>query len=34
MSPPKYAILENERRFLVEAAPDLTGLGFRRIEDR
>jgi CYTH domain-containing protein len=36
MSIPKYAKLENERRFLVDAArlPDLTGLPFRRIEDR
>jgi len=33
-SPPKYALLENERRFLVSAAPDLAGLAFRRIEDR
>jgi CYTH domain-containing protein len=33
---PKYAKLENERRFLVDATrlPDLTGLPFRRIEDR
>ena len=33
---PKYAILENERRFLVDPAraPDLAGVGFRRIEDR
>ena len=33
---PKYAKLENERRFLVDAArlPDLTNLPFRRIEDR
>ena len=36
MSIPKYAKLENERRFLVDAAllPDLNGLPFRRIEDR
>lgn len=36
MSIPKYAKLENERRFLVDAAllPDLAGLPFRRIEDR
>jgi CYTH domain-containing protein len=36
MSIPKYAQLENERRFLVDASllPDLTGLPFRRIEDR
>jgi CYTH domain-containing protein len=36
MSIPKYAQLENERRFLVDAArlPDLAGLAFRRIEDR
>ena len=34
MSLPKYAILENERRFLVSAPPDLAGIGFRRIEDR
>jgi CYTH domain-containing protein len=34
--PPKYARLENERRFLVDpdALPDLAGLAFRRIEDR
>jgi CYTH domain-containing protein len=33
---PKYAKLENERRFLVDAAllPDLAGLPFRRVEDR
>ena len=31
---PRYALLENERRFLVASPPDLTGLGFRRIEDR
>lgn len=33
---PKYALLENERRFLVAPArlPDLTGLPFRQIEDR
>jgi CYTH domain-containing protein len=33
---PKYAKLEIERRFLVNPAkaPDLTGLPFRRIEDR
>jgi CYTH domain-containing protein len=31
---PKYARLENERRFLVPTAPDLAGLPFRRIEDR
>lgn len=32
----KYAKLENERRFLVDAGrlPDLAGLPFRRIEDR
>lgn len=36
MTLPKYAKLENERRFLVDAAalPDLAGLPFRRIEDR
>ena len=36
MSIPKYAKLENERRFLVDAArlPDLTDIPFRRIEDR
>jgi CYTH domain-containing protein len=34
--PPKYALLENERRFRVNpaTAPDLAGLAFRRIEDR
>ena len=31
---PKYAILENERRFLVSVLPDLAGLTYRRIEDR
>lgn len=33
---PKYALLENERRFLVDPTrlPDLAGLPFRRIEDR
>lgn len=33
---PKYALLENERRFLVDVArlPDLSRLPFRRIEDR
>ena len=30
---PKYALLENERRFLVAEAPDLTGAPVRRIED-
>lgn len=30
---PKYARLENERRFLVRHAPDLAGLGYRLIED-
>jgi CYTH domain-containing protein len=36
MSIPKYARLENERRFLVDAArlPNLASLPFRRIEDR
>ena len=36
MDIPKYAKLENERRFLVDPtrAPDLAGLAFRRIEDR
>jgi CYTH domain-containing protein len=36
MTIPKYAELENERRFLVAAArlPDLSDLPFRRIEDR
>lgn len=36
MDLPKYAKLEIERRFLVNPAraPDLTGLAFRRIEDR
>lgn len=36
MDLPKYAKLEIERRFLVNPiqAPDLAGLGFRRIEDR
>ena len=35
-APPKYALLENERRFRVDPAlaPDLAGLAFRRIEDR
>ncbi len=33
---PKYALLENERRFLVDASrlPDLSNLPFRRVEDR
>jgi CYTH domain-containing protein len=31
---PKYALLENERRFLVAKAPDLTGARVRLIEDR
>ncbi len=33
---PKYAVLENERRFLVDPGqgPDLTGLSFRHIVDR
>ena len=31
---PKYALLENERRFLVAAAPDLAASRVRRIEDR
>lgn len=30
---PKYARLENERRFLVREAPSLAGLGYRLIED-
>ncbi len=30
---PKYALLENERRFLVAATPDLTGATVRLIED-
>jgi CYTH domain-containing protein len=30
---PKYALLENERRFLVRAAPDLAGARVRLIED-
>jgi hypothetical protein len=30
---PKYALLENERRFLVPAPPDLIGARVRRIED-
>jgi hypothetical protein len=30
---PKYALLENERRFLVGAPPDLAGLRVRLIED-
>ena len=36
MTLPKYAKLENERRFLVDTGrlPDLTDLPFRRIEDR
>lgn len=36
MDLPKYAKLEIERRFLVNPAraPNLAGLGFRRIEDR
>lgn len=36
MDLPKYAKLEIERRFLVNPAqaPDLAGMGFRRIEDR
>jgi CYTH domain-containing protein len=31
---PKYALLENERRFLVLRAPDLAGARVRLIEDR
>jgi hypothetical protein len=31
---PKYALLENERRFLVHAPPDLSGARVRLIEDR
>jgi hypothetical protein len=31
---PKYALLENERRFLVHALPDLAGARVRLIEDR
>ena len=30
---PKYALLENERRFLVRDAPDLSGARVRLIED-
>lgn len=33
MELPKYARLENERRFLVREAPSLAGLGYRLIED-
>jgi hypothetical protein len=33
MDPPKYAKLENERRFLVLKAPALTGAPYRLIED-
>ena len=34
MSIPKYALLENERRFLVAHPPELTGAPVRLIEDR
>src|SRR5580693_6584865 len=33
MQTPKYALLENERRFLVTKVPDLTGAHVRLIED-
>lgn len=33
MTIPKYARLENERRFLVRESPDLEGLDYRLIED-
>ena len=33
MTMPKYALLENERRFLVALCPDLSGAPVRRIED-
>jgi CYTH domain-containing protein len=34
MPSPKYSLLENERRFLVTAPPDLAGARVRLIEDR
>jgi hypothetical protein len=34
METPKYALLENERRFLVLEPPDLSGAPARLIEDR
>ena len=34
MQTPKYALLENERRFLVIDPPDLSAAPARRIEDR
>jgi CYTH domain-containing protein len=34
MPSPKYSLLENERRFLVIAPPNLTGARVRLIEDR
>lgn len=33
MTIPKYAVLENERRFLVAKTPDLAGAAVRLIED-